>query len=90
MLFHVFVAILPMKAPWPYVVVVTEGLFKSPLVANEVYRINGRKYKPAIKDRRTFAVDIFADEKTIFNFNFTRKFQHFWYDQKRVVRALYF
>ena len=40
---------------------------------------NGGKYKSAIKDSKLFFVEenIFAEEKTICNFNFTRKFQRF-------------
>ena len=34
-------------------------------------------YKPAIKGGRQLVVNILADGKTIFNFNFIRKFHNF-------------
>ena len=73
-LFHVFVAII-IKAPLPYVAVVTVGIFRWPMAVIEVSVMkSGGKYKPAIKDGRQFVVDILADEKTIFSFNLSGSF----------------
>ena len=64
-----------LKAVLPYVVVVTVGIFRRPLIT--IVMRSGGKYTPAIKDGRLFVVDIFADEKNIFNFNLIRKFYKF-------------
>ena len=80
-LFHVFVAIL-IKAPLPYVAVVTVGIFRWPLAAIKVSVMKSRgKYKPTIKDGRQFVVDILADEKTIFSFNLSGSF-NFWFEKE--------
>ena len=80
-LFHFFVAIL-IKAPLPYVAVVTVGIFRWPLAAIEVSVMKSRgKYKPTIKDGRQFVVHILADEKTIFSFNLSGSF-NFWFEKE--------
>ena len=51
-LFHVFVVVL-IKAPLPYVAVVTKGFFRWPLAANEVHSYEKwGKYEPAMRDGR--------------------------------------
>ena len=88
-LFHVFVAII-IKAPLPYVAVVTVGIFRWPMAVIEVSVMkSGGKYKPAIKDGRQFVVDILADEKTIFSFNLSGSF-NFWFQKEASSMGIMF
>ena len=49
---------------------------------------SGGKYKSAIKDGRKFVVAIFADDKTIFNFNFIRESYHFLFEKERISMGI--
>ena len=51
---------------------------------------SGGKYKLAIKDGRQLVVDTLADEKTIFNFNFIRKFHNFLFEKERNSMGIIF
>ena len=43
---------------------------------------SGEKYKATVLGGRQFAVDIFADEKTILNLNFIRTFFYFLFEKE--------